>query len=338
MPSTFSELLKPRRVDVENISATLAKITIEPLNRGFGHTLGNALRRVLLSSMSGCAITEVEIEGVLHEYTTIDGVHEDVTDILLNLKDLAINLNAKDDATLSLNKTGPGEVRASDIKLDHDVEIANPEHLIAHLTRAGELNMSIIVERGRGYRPVVVGSPDEDIAQSIGRLKLDASFSPIKRVSYDVQSARVEQQTDLDKLILEVETNGAIDPEQAIREAALILRNQLSIFVDLEAEQAHEAPIVSDEPEIDPILLRPVDDLELTVRSANCLKAESIYYIGDLIQRTEMELLKTPNLGKKSLTEIKDVLASRGLSLGMRLENWPPSDLYEERELSALSH
>ena len=338
MPSTFSELLKPRRVDVENISATLAKITIEPLNRGFGHTLGNALRRVLLSSMSGCAVTEVEIDGVLHEYTTIDGVHEDVTDILLNLKELAISLHARDDVTLSLNKTGPGEVKASDIKLDHDVEIANPDHLIAHLTRAGELNMSIVVERGRGYRPVVFGSQDEEIGQSIGRLKLDASFSPIKRVSYDVQSARVEQQTDLDKLILEVETNGTIDPEQAIKEAALILRNQLSIFVDLEAEQTEETPVVSDEPEIDPILLRPVDDLELTVRSANCLKAESIYYIGDLIQRTEMELLKTPNLGKKSLTEIKDVLASRGLSLGMRLENWPPSDLYEEREMSVISH
>ena len=338
MPSTFSELLKPRRVDVENLSTTLAKITIEPLNRGFGHTLGNALRRVLLSSMSGCAVTEVEIDGVLHEYTTIDGVHEDVTDILLNLKQLAISVHARNDVTLSLNKTGPGEVKASDIKLDHDVEIANPDHLIAHLTRAGELNMSIVVERGRGYRPVVFDSQNDEIGQSIGRLKLDASFSPIKRVSYDVQSARVEQQTDLDKLVLEVETNGTIDPEQAIKEAALILRNQLSIFVDLEAELAEEIPAVSDKPEIDPVLLRPVDDLELTVRSANCLKAESIYYIGDLIQRTEMELLKTPNLGKKSLTEIKDVLASRGLSLGMRLENWPPSDLYEEREMSVISH
>ncbi len=339
MPSTFSELLKPRRVEVENISSTSAKITIEPLNRGFGHTLGNALRRVLLSSMSGCAVTEVEIEGVLHEYTTIDGVHEDVTDILLNLKGLAINMHARDDVSLTLSKSGPGEVKASDIRLDHDVEIANPEHLIAHLTRSGELNMSIIIERGRGYRPVIVGATDEDVGQNIGRLKLDASFSPIKRVSYDVQSARVEQQTDLDKLIVEVETNGTVDPEDAIKEAARILRNQLSIFVDLEAEEAEEAVAVSDEPDIDPVLLRPVDDLELTVRSANCLKAESIYYIGDLIQRTEIELLKTPNLGKKSLTEIKDVLASRGLSLGMRLENWPPSGLYEDRDMpSAMSH
>ena len=330
MPSTFSELLKPRRVDVENISDTRAKITIEPLNRGFGHTLGNALRRVLLSSMSGCAVTEVEIEGVLHEYTTIEGVQEDVTDILLNLKGLSINMHAKDEATLTLRKSGPGEVRASDISLDHDVEIGNPEHVLANLTKAGELNMTMKIERGRGYRPVVVGGTEEG-EQSIGRLKLDASFSPVRRVTYDVQSARVEQQTDLDKLIVEIETNGTIDPEEAIREAARILRNQLSVFVDLEAEEAEEAA-AKNEPEIDPILLRPVDDLELTVRSANCLKAESIYYIGDLIQRTEVELLKTPNLGKKSLTEIKDVLASRGLSLGMRLENWPPVGLYEDKD------
>ena len=331
MPSTFNELLKPRRVDVETASNTQAKITIEPLNRGFGYTLGNALRRVLLSSMSGCAVTEVEIQDVLHEYTTIEGVQEDVTDILLNLKGLAINMHANEDAVLNLTKSGPGEVLAGDITLDHDVEIANPDHLIANLTKAGEINMRLKVERGRGYRPVVVGNTEEDEDQTIGKLKLDASFSPVRRVSYDVQSARVEQQTDLDKLIIEIETNGTIDPEDAIREAARILRNQLAVFVDLEAEEA-EVEEISHEPEIDPVLLCPVDDLELTVRSANCLKAESIYYIGDLIQRTEVELLKTPNLGKKSLTEIKDVLASRGLSLGMKLENWPPAGLYHERE------
>ena len=239
-------------------------------------------------------------------------------------------MHAKEEGALSLKKSGPGQVRASDITVDHDIEIANPDHLIANLTKAGELNMTMKVERGRGYRPVVVIAT-EDQNQTIGLLKLDASFSPIRRVSYDVQSARVEQQTDLDKLILEIETNGTIDPENAVREAARILRNQLSVFVDLEAEEAQEAAIGS-EPAIDPILLRPVDDLELTVRSANCLKAESIYYIGDLIQRTEVELLKTPNLGKKSLTEIKDVLAARGLSLGMRLENWPPPGLYESRD------
>jgi DNA-directed RNA polymerase subunit alpha len=331
MPSTFSELLKPRRVDVETLSKTRAKITIEPLNRGFGHTLGNALRRVLLSSMTGCAVTEVQIEGVLHEYTTVEGVQEDVTDILLNLKGLAIKMHAKDEATLTLAKSGAGIVTARDIAVDHDVEIANPEHHIASLTKAGDLSMTIKIERGRGYRPVVIGTTEEGVDQTIGRLKLDASFSPIKRVSYDVQSARVEQQTDLDKLVLEIETNGTIDPENAVREAARILRNQLGVFVDLEAEESEVAAIKA-EPDIDPILLRPVDDLELTVRSANCLKAESIYYIGDLIQRTEVELLKTPNLGKKSLTEIKDVLASRGLSLGMRLENWPPPGLYEDRD------
>lgn len=329
MPSTFNELLKPRRVDVETINNTHSIINIEPLNRGFGHTLGNALRRVLLSAMAGCAVTEVEIEGVLHEYTTVEGVEEDVTDILLNLKGLAIKMHAKDEAHITLKKSGPGPVRASDITVDHDIEICNPDHFIAHLTKAGELNMTMKIERGRGYRPVVIGGYEEE-TQAIGKLKLDASFSPIKRVSYDVQNARVEQQTDLDKLVLEIETNGTIDPENAVREAARILRNQLSVFVDLEAEEAIEA-VASKEPEIDPILLRPVDDLELTVRSANCLKAESIYYIGDLIQRTEVELLKTPNLGKKSLTEIKDVLASRGLSLGMRLENWPPPGLYEDK-------
>jgi len=330
MPSTFSELLKPRRVDVETISETQAKIIIEPLNRGFGHTLGNALRRVLLSSMSGCAVTEVEIEGVLHEYTTVEGVQEDVTDILLNLKGLAITMHANNDATLTLKKSGPGEVLARDIVLDHDVEIANPDHVIANLTKAGELNMTMKIERGRGYRPVLAVAT-EDSDQAIGRLKLDASFSPVKRISYDVQSARVEQQTDLDKLIIEIETNGTINPEEAIREAARILRNQLSVFVDLEAEEA-EIAAAKNEPEIDPILLRPVDDLELTVRSANCLKAESIYYIGDLVQRTEVELLKTPNLGKKSLTEIKDVLASRGLSLGMRLDNWPPPGISDNKQ------
>ena len=329
--SSFQDLLKPRRVDVEPINDTSATIVIEPLDRGFGHTLGNALRRVLLSSMPGCAVTEVEIQGVLHEYTTIEGVQEDVTDILLNLKGLAIKMHGKDEVTLSLTKSGPGVVLASDISLSHDVEIANPNHVIANLTKAGELSMTMKVQRGRGYRPVLIGNTDEE--QTIGKLKLDASFSPIKRVAYDVQNARVEQRTNLDKLVLEIQTNGTLDPEDAVREAAGILRSQLAVFVDLEAEEAEQAPAVQ-EPEVDPILLRPVDDLELTVRSANCLKAESIYYIGDLIQRNEVELLKTPNLGKKSLTEIKDVLASRGLSLGMRLENWPPASIQSKETAS----
>lgn len=334
MHSAVSELLKPRRVDVDPVNDRSAKIIIEPLDSGFGHTLGNALRRVLLSSMPGCAITEVEIDGVLHEYTTIEGVQEDVTDVLLNLKGIAIRMHAREEATLTLKKSGPGEVKASDITLDHDVEIANPDHFIANLTKEGELNMTMRVSRGRGYHPVMIAATTDETEQTIGRLKLDASYSPIRRVSYEVQNARVEQRTNLDKLVIEIETNGTIDPEDAVREAAGILRDQLSVFVNLEAQEESQ-PKAMKEPEIDPILLRPVDDLELTVRSANCLKAESIYYIGDLIQRTEVELLKTPNLGKKSLTEIKDVLASRGLSLGMRLENWPPTGLYDDQDKTA---
>lgn len=323
-----SEILKPRLVDVQPVNPLTSRVTLEPLNRGFGHTLGNALRRVLLSSMSGCAVTEVEIENVLHEYSTIEGVKEDVTDILLNLKLVAIRMHAKDEATLTLNKTGPGTVTAADITADHDIEVINPDQHIATLGDNGEINMTLKVVRGRGYEPSTMREQAEEGAdQAIGRLKLDASFSPVRRVAYEVQSARVEQQTDLDKLIITVETNGTIDAEQAVREAAGILRGQLAAFVDLSAEE-EATPERKPEVEVDPILLRSIDDLELTVRSANCLKAESIYYIGDLIQRTEVELLKTPNLGKKSLTEIKDVLAARGLSLGMRLENWPPPGLY----------
>lgn len=327
----FSELLKPRRVDVSVINDFSAKITIEPLDKGFGYTLGNALRRVLISSMSGCAVAEVEIDNVLHEYSTIEGVQEDIIDILLNLKELAIKMHGQDEAILTLNKTGPCQVKGSDIVVGHNVEIANPDHVIANLNK-GELNMRLKVVRGRGYVPATTVSSEEE-SPTIGRLKLDASFSPIRRVAYDVQSARVEQRTNLDKLILEIDTNGTIDPEDAVREAARILRSQLAVFVDLEAEEVVEEAVVAKEPTIDPILLHPVDDLELTVRSANCLKTEIIYYIGDLVQRTEIELLRTPNLGKKSLTEIKEVLATRGLSLGMHLENWPPQNLADNKRL-----
>jgi DNA-directed RNA polymerase subunit alpha len=322
------QLLQPRIVNVRDVGANTAKITIEPLDRGFGHTLGNALRRVLLSSIPGAAITEVEIDNVLHEYTTVEGIQEDVTEILLNLKGLAIRMHAREESTLTLNKKGPCTVYASDITLDHDVEIVNPDHEIAHLSKQGELNMSMKVEIGRGYQPAVARVSEEDGDRPIGNLVIDASFSPVSRVAYTVESARVEQHTDLDKLVIEIETNGTLDSENAVRQSAGLLRDQLAVFVDLsgkEAELAAPAPT-----EVDPILLRPVDDLELTVRSANCLKAESIYYVGDLIQRTEVELLKTPNLGKKSLTEIKDVLASNGLALGMRLENWPPPGLHDQ--------
>jgi DNA-directed RNA polymerase subunit alpha len=321
------ELLKPRIVDVKHLNETTATITLEPLDRGFGYTLGNALRRVLLSSLPGAAVVEVEIEGVLHEYTSIEGVQEDVIDILLNLKGLGIRMHDRTEASLQLNKKGPGPVSASDISLEHSVEIVNPNHLIAHLTKAGELRMTLKVMMGRGYQPASQQSHqnDESSETSIGLLSLDASFSPILRVAYKVESARVEQRTDLDKLIIDLETDGTIDPESAIKMAATILQEQLSAIVNLEGNV--EPQIQPETTEVDPILLKPVDELELTVRSANCLKAESIYYIGDLIQKTESDLLRTPNLGKKSLTEIKQVLASQGLSLGVRLENWPPPGL-----------
>ncbi|MES9990494.1 MAG: DNA-directed RNA polymerase subunit alpha [Candidatus Thiodiazotropha sp.] len=329
MTESVTEFLKPRIVNVQPITATRAKVTLEPLERGFGHTLGNALRRILLSSMPGSAITEVEISDVLHEYTTIEGVQEDVLDVLLNLKQVAIMMHTRDDATLKLQKKGPGQVLASDITLDHDVEIANPDLVIATLTKSGEINMTLNVRRGRGYQPASVRLGSAGDERPIGMLQVDALFSPIREVAYSVEAARVEQNTGLDRLVIELETNGTIDPEEAIRRSASILRDQLSVFVDLEAEAA-ESVSEPEEPAIDPILLRPVDDLELTVRSANCLKAENIFLIGDLIQRTEVELLKTPNLGKKSLTEIKDVLARRGLSLGMRLEHWPPENIEEQ--------
>ena len=333
MQGSDMQLLKPRMVGVQKISDTSAKVTLEPLERGFGHTLGNALRRILLSSMVGSAITEVTIDGVLHEYTALEGVQEDIIEILLNLKGVAVRMHNRQQASLVLNKKGPCVVTAGDIALDHDIELMNPEHVIANLTKGAELNMTIKVEQGRGYVPSNQRLNLDEETRPIGTLQLDASYSPISRVAYSVERARVEQRTDLDKLILEVETNGTIEPDEAIRKAATILQDQLSSFVDLEGKEQAEAK--SAEPDVDPILLRPVDDLELTVRSANCLKAENIYYIGDLIQRTEVELLKTPNLGKKSLTEIKDVLASRGLSLGMRLDNWPPASIQQSDDEKA---
>ncbi len=333
MQGSVFEFLKPRLVDVHVVSGMRAKVTLEPLERGFGHTLGNALRRILLSSMPGCAVVEAEIEGVLHEYTSMEGVQEDIIDILLNLKGLALRMHGRDEAWLTLNKKGPGPVLACDIELTHDIELINPNHVIANLTKQGDLKMKLKVVRGRGYQPASNRTSTEDAGHMIGRLQLDASFNPVRRVSYVVESARVEQRTDLDKLVIDIETNGTIDPEEAIRRAATILQGQLSVFVDLKGKEESQAAVK--EMEVDPILLRPVDDLELTVRSANCLKAENIYYIGDLIQRTEAELLKTPNLGKKSLTEIKEVLAAHGLSLGMRLENWPPAGLQKKEKASA---
>ncbi len=319
-----SGLLKPRIIDVQSLSPVHARVVMEPFERGYGHTLGNALRRILLSSMPGYAATEVSIDGVLHEYSTIDGVREDVVDILLNLKGIVFKLHNRDEAVLQLSKEGEGVVRAGDITLSHDVEIINPDHVIANIAPGGKLSLELKVEKDCGYVPGNVRRIGEG-NKAIGKLILDASFSPVRRVSYSVESARVEQRTDHDKLIMEIETNGVIEPDEAIRNAARILVDQLSVFADLEGSAQ---PIEHQRSaQVDPLLLRPVDDLELTVRSANCLKAENIYYIGDLIQRTENELLKTPNLGRKSLNEIKEVLAARGLTLGMKLESWPPAGL-----------
>jgi DNA-directed RNA polymerase subunit alpha len=324
-----TNLLKPKSINVETLGDNRAKVILEPFERGYGHTLGNALRRVLLSSMVGYAPTEVTIAGVLHEYSTVDGVQEDVVHMMLNLKGVVFRLHSRDEVTLVLRKEGEGPVTAGDIQTPHDVEIINPTHVIAHLSQGGKLDMQIKVEKGQGYVPGNLRRYGDEPTKAIGRIVLDASFSPVLRVSYTVESARVEQRTDLDKLVMEIVTNGAVSPEEAVRASAKILVEQLAVFAQLEGSDLDilRQPSKPQASTIDPILLRPVDELELTVRSANCLKAENIYYIGDLIQRTETELLKTPNLGRKSLNEIKEVLASRGLTLGARLENWPPQGL-----------
>jgi DNA-directed RNA polymerase subunit alpha len=324
MQDIYKTFLTPNAIQVQNISPTHHRIVLEPFERGFGHTLGNALRRILLSSMPGAAVVEVQIEGVQHEYSTLEGVREDVVDILLNLKGLIIRLNNLAEVTLTLRKKGHGPVTAADITLENGVEIINPQHVIAHLTQDSELNMTMKVMLGRGYQPASTRQMAyEEETRSIGVLLLDASFSPVKRVAYQVENARVENRTHLDKLSIDLEMNGTLDPEEAIRYAAAIMQQQLSAFVDLQHEIASRPR--QNKNQVDPLLLRPVDDLELTVRAANCLKAENIYYIGDLVQRSEHDLLKTPNLGKKSLLEIKSVLAQRGLALGMNIEPWPPA-------------
>tara|TARA_R110002110_G_scaffold415719_2_gene654232 strand:- start:11216 stop:12217 length:1002 start_codon:yes stop_codon:yes gene_type:complete len=333
MQRAVTEFLKPRNILVNQSNVCEAKVTLEPLERGFGHTLGNALRRILLSSMPGCSVVKAQIDGVLHEYSSMEGVQEDVVEILLNLKGVAFRMSSDDrgEVELRLHKSGAGEVTAADIQLDHEIEVVNPEHHIATITGDKAFDMVITVARGRGYEPIIARKTAEQAeGVTIGHLQVEASFSPVRRVSYNVESARVEGRTDLDKLVIDIETDGTLEPEEAIRRSATILAEQLSVFVDLKSQEKQEES--KRETGIDPVLLRPVDELELTVRSANCLKAENIFYIGDLIQRSEMELLKTPNLGKKSLTEIKDVLATKGLSLGMRLENWPPPGL-EIKEL-----
>lgn len=319
MQISVIDLLVPTEIQVENVSDTVSKVTLEPLERGFGHTLGNALRRILLSSMPGAAVTDVVIDGISHEYSTIEGVREDVIDILLNLKDMPVKLIEGNEAELKLSVDGPCEVTSSSFEAPGNVELTDADHHVVSLVDKIKLNMSVFVRTGRGYEPADIR---DDENNTVGGLKVDASFSPVKRVSYSVENARFEKRTDLDKLILELETDGTIDAKMAIEHSATIMQQQLAVFVDLEAIAEQEAK--KEQNDFDPLLLRSIEELELTVRSTNCLKAESIFLIGDLIQRSEFDLLKTPNLGKKSLNEIKDVLASKGLSLGMVLDNWPP--------------
>jgi DNA-directed RNA polymerase subunit alpha len=325
--SDVSTFLTPKEIKVESFGPCHAKVILEPLERGFGHTLGNTLRRILLSSMSGAAVVEAKIDGVLHEYSTMDGVQEDVVDVLLNLKGVAVSLTARDEATISIEKQGPAVVTAADLEVDHDIKVINPDHVIAHLSNGAMFKLTLKIAKGHGYQPALI-SPNAEESNEIGCLRLDASFSPISRVSYSVENARVEQRTNLDKLIIDLETNGTIDPEEAIRRSATILQQQLNAFVDLKTEPQQEK--IEATQEYDPILLRPVDDLELTVRSANCLKGENVHFIGDLIQKEEVELLKTPNLGKKSLNEIKQVLSAHSLALGTVIPNWPPASINEE--------
>ena len=324
------EFLRPRRVEAKTIGKNHSKVIIEPLERGFGHTLGNALRRIMLSSMPGCAVTEVRIEGVLHEYSTLAGVQEDVIDILMNLKSMPIIMHNRNEAVVALRKKGAGAVTASDIELTDDIELVDPAHHIATLSKDTDFDMELTIRRGRGYETAESRLSNTDESRAVGVIHLDASFSPINKIAYSVEDARVAQLTDLDRLVLEIESNGSVDPEVAVQRAATILHDQISVFVNLEESMVQSQ--IAEEPEIDPVLLKPVDDLELTVRSANCLKAENIYYIGDLVQHAETELLKTPNLGKKSLTEIKTVLAQRNLTLGVTVENWPPASLTKEHE------
>ena len=318
----IKDFLTPTEIVVEESGPTRSKIVLEPLEQGFGHTLGNALRRIILSSMPGTAVSEVKIDGVLHEYSTIEGVQEDVIDILLNLKDLSVRLTEVEDAELTLSKSGSGVVTAADIELSTGVEVINPDHHIATLNEEGSINMTMQVTRGRGFVPV--RPLDEDEGQETGLLRLDATYSPIKRVTYQVDNARVEQRTNLDRLTVDIDTDGTLEAEEILRISATILQHQLSAFAEL--GRLEEVIEEKEEAKIDPIMLRPVDELELTVRSANCLKAENIHYIGDLVTRMESDLLRTPNLGKKSLNEIKEVLLSRGLSLGLILDNWPPEN------------
>ena len=322
----WKELIKPLKLEVQPgaDAARTATIVAGPLERGFGLTLGNALRRVLLSSLQGAAVTSVQIDGVLHEFSAIPGVREDVTDIVLNIKSLDIKLSAEGSKRLTLKGSGPGEVKAADIETGADVEIMNPDLVICHLDKGAKLNMELTVENGKGYVPAVQNRPEES---PIGLIPVDAVFSPVRKVTYKVDNSRVGQVTDHDKLSLEVTTSGVVTPEDAVALAARILQDQLGLFINFDEPQAALAEDREEELPFNKNLLRKVDELELSVRSANCLKNDNIIYIGDLVQKSETDMLRTPNFGRKSLNEIKEVLGQMSLHLGMEIPNWPPENI-----------
>lgn len=322
----WQELIKPTKLDVsQEEGANKAKIVVEPLERGFGLTLGNALRRVLLSSLQGGAVSAIKIDGVLHEFSVIPGVREDVTDIVLNIKELAVAVHSESTKTLSLKAQGPCTVTAAMIETGHDVEIMNPDHIICTLDAGAKINMELTVTTGKGYVPA---SNSTTADSPIGLINVDAIYSPVKKVSYKVENTRVGQITDYDKLTMVVETNGVVSPEDAVALAARILQDQLKPFINFD-EPENEAEVVREELPFNKNLLRKVDELELSVRSANCLKNDNIVYIGDLVQKTEAEMLRTPNFGRKSLNEIKEVLSKMGIHLGMETPGWPPENIEE---------
>jgi DNA-directed RNA polymerase subunit alpha len=321
-------MIKPSKLNVElgEDQRRLANVVAEPLERGFGVTLGNALRRVMLSSLQGAAVTSIRIDGVLHEFSSIPGVREDVTDLILNIKQLALSMHAEGPKRMTLKAKGPGAVTAAQIQTPADIEIMNPDLVICHLDEGANLSIELEVNTGKGYVPASANRKEDD---PIGVIPIDSIFSPVRRVSYKVDNTRVGQSIDYDKLSMTVETNGAVKPDDAVALAARILQDQLRLFINFEEPQAQVAERIEDDLPFNKNLLRKVDELELSVRSANCLKNDNIIYIGDLVQKTEAEMLRTPNFGRKSLNEIKEVLAQMGLHLGMEVTGWPPENIEE---------
>jgi DNA-directed RNA polymerase subunit alpha len=322
----WSELIKPNKLEIVSSTPTKAVIVAEPLERGYGLTLGNALRRVLLSSLQGAAVTAIQIDGVLHEFSSISGVREDVTDMVLNIKEIAIRMEGDGPKRMVVRKEGPGVVTAGDIQTVGDVEILNPDHVICTLDEGAEIRMELTVDTGKGY---VAADRNRAEDAPIGLIPVDSLYSPVRKVSYKIDATREGQVLDYDKLTLTIETNGSVTPEDAVAYAARIIQDQLSIFVNFDEPVKEEPEEKVQELAFNPALLKKVDELELSVRSANCLKNDNIVYIGDLIQKTESEMLRTPNFGRKSLNEIKEVLAGMGLHLGMEVPTWPPENIEE---------